>query len=352
MKILVTGGFGFIGSHLVERVAEDRRASVSVVDDLSSSPLPLGQLLREFGALVKRLDRYLCTVEDYCAHHADEPVDAIYHLASVVGPAGVLPHTGKIVRSIVDDTYAVVELALRHRARLVVVSTSEVYGGGVEGLCAEDMPKIVSPRSSARLEYAIGKLAAETVVINTCQASSLQACIVRPFNVAGPRQSGKGGFVLPRFVGRALKGLPLEVFGDGSQLRAFTHVRDIVSGLLLAMERGQPGEVYNLGNPTNRCSIGELAEAVIRATASSSTILFVDPKKIFGPLYEEASDKFPDASKAMSRLGWQPITSLDETVRDVTRYFDTLDEVLHTSLGALPEPAMTATDTQTARVSH
>lgn len=332
-KILVTGGFGFIGSHLVEILLKDTNCQVHVVDDLSSSPLPLERLLEELKHSEGRLTYDICTVAEYCRRSADTPVQQIYHLASIVGPAGVIPHIGKIVRSIVDDIYQIMELALRHHARLVDVSTSEVYGGGIEGLCSEDMPKIVPPRPSARLEYAVAKLAGETALINTCQVVNLRACIVRPFNVAGPRQSGKGGFVLPRFVWRAIHGLPLEVFGDGSQIRAFTHVRDIVSGLALAMENGQPGQVYNLGNPANRCSIMELANVVVRVADSSSDICFVDPKKIYGPLYEEANNKFPVSKKAFKELKWHPVRSRDETVADTVAYFSGVPENIGRRLG-------------------
>lgn len=336
-RILVTGGFGFIGSHLVERLLRTTEDTIHVVDDLSTSPLPLERLLEELQPPARRLTYDLCTVEVYCAEHFDVPVDQLYHLASIVGPAGVIPHMGKMVRAIVRDTTTLMDIALRHRARLLDVSTSEVYGGGQQGLCAEDMPKIVPPRSSARLEYAVAKLAAETALMNTCQVTELHASIIRPFNVAGPRQSGRGGFVLPRFVWRALEGLPLQVFGDGSQVRAFTHVQDIVSGLLLAMARSRPGAVYNLGHPGNKCSILDLAKAVIRVAGSSSEILFVDPKSVYGPLYEEANNKFPVSEKAFAELQWQPVYSRDETIEEVVKYFTGLPDELRRLLGGAEE---------------
>ena len=158
------------------------------------------------------------------------------------------------------------------------------------------------PQVTVRLEYAVGKLAAEISLVNTTRVTPLHATIVRPFNVAGPRQSGKGGFVLPRFISQALANQPLTVYGDGSMIRAFTHVQDIVRGTMLVMEKGRNGEAYNMGNPANKTSILDLAERVVRVTNSSSKISFVNPKELFGPLFEEANDKYPDADRAINEL--------------------------------------------------
>jgi nucleoside-diphosphate-sugar epimerase len=217
-------------------------------------------------------------------------------------------------------------MAQRNGAKLVDVSTSEVYGGGQDGYCSEEFPKIVSAKTSARLEYAVGKLAAEVMIINLCTMGQLDAAIIRPFNVAGPRQSCRGGFVLPRFVTSALQHKALTVFGDGRQVRAFTHGRDVARGIVLAMERGRSGEVYNVGNPENRCSILELAQTVVALSGSRSAITFVDPKAIFGPLYEEANDKYPDATKTMRELGWKPEFSKRDIILETIRYFQRLPE--------------------------
>jgi len=333
MNILISGGFGFLGSHLVEVLLESSSHHIHVVDDLSTSPLPLKRLLEEIGPHEGRLTYDISTVAEYCQCSPDRPIDQIYHLASVVGPAGVIPHMGKIVQAIVGDTYLMLDLAARHGASLVDVSTSEVYGGGIDGLCSEETLKVFSASPSARLEYAVGKLAAETALLNTCRVGDLQACVVRPFNVAGPRQSGRGGFVLPRFVWRAIREQPLPVFGDGSQLRAFTHVLDLVSGLILAMEKHRSGEVYNLGNPANKVTIRDLAEAVIRIAGSASAISYVDPKSIYGPLYEEAKDKLPVCDKAFKELGWHPVHLLDDIISDTIAYCSSLPEDLGARIG-------------------
>ncbi len=334
-RILVTGGFGFIGSHLVERLCAGGRDRVHVVDDLSSSPLPLDVLLAELGPPAN-LSYDIEPVAEFSRRDLTGAFDEIYHLASRVGPAGVLPHAGQIAASIVGDAAAISALALGSRARLVFVSTSEIYGGGEAGLCAEHMPRVVSPDPSPRLEYALGKLAAETAIINLCRARDLAACVIRPFNVSGPRQSGQGGFVLPRFVGQAMAGVPLTVFGDGRQMRAFTHVEDIAAGLVLAMERGRRGEAYNLGNPVNRTTILELALETRAVVASASEIRFVDPTTIFGPAYVEASDKFPDASRACAQLGWEPARDRERTIRDTLAFMRRQPRELCARLAGLP----------------
>jgi len=344
MNILVTGGFGFLGSHLLELLLSDPQARVFVVDNLSTSPLPLERLLDELGHPA-RLQYRIGDVDECCLEWTGAAFDEIYHLASVVGPAGVLPHAGRIAASILRDTLIVADLARRSDARLVDVSTSEVYGGGQEGYCSETMSKIVPAATSARVEYAVGKLAAETAVLNLCQTRGLQVRIVRPFNVSGPRQSGRGGFVLPRFIAQAMAGAGLTVFGDGRQIRAFTHVKDLVGGIVCAMRAGRDGEVYNLGNPENQCTILELAHDVLAVTRSSSDIVHVDPKTVYGPFYEEANNKFPDARKAMRELGWTPRFGRRETVAQTFEYMRRLPAELADHLSGsttLPSHAVMA----------
>lgn len=342
MHILVTGGFGFLGGHLIELLLADPAAKVFVVDNLSTSPLPLERLLDELGHPA-RLTYHIGDMDEFCPEWHGPAFDEIYHLASVVGPAGVLPHAGRIAASILRDTLTVADMARRSGARLVDVSTSEVYGGGQKGYCTETMPRIVPPAPSARLEYAVGKLAAETAILNLCQTRDLQVRIVRPFNVSGPRQSGRGGFVLPRFVSQALAGTELTVFGDGTQVRAFTHVRDLVAGIVCAMRHGRDGEVYNLGNPENQCTILELAEDVLAVTGSSSRIVHVDPKTVYGPFYEEANDKYPDATKARGELGWRPRFGRRETIAQTFDYMQQLPpELLEHVGGSAALPARVA----------
>lgn len=312
-NILVTGGFGFIGSTLVELLLKEGDCRVHVVDDLSTSSLDLPDYFRQLGNPAN-LTHEIMTVERFFTKPDVGNWDEIYHLAAPVGPAGVLPHAGNMVRDVVRDAYLITDYCMQRGARLLDVSTSEIYGGGQSGYCPETTPKIVPAETTIRLEYAVAKLAAETAIINLCRNKGLNAIIVRPFNVAGPRQSPRGGFVLPRFVQQAHRGLPLTVFGDGRALRAFTHVEDMAWGIILAMRRGKIGEAYNVGNPVNKTNILNLAKAVVRVLKSDSEITFVDPTIIYGPTYREASDKFPDAEKAKKELGWEPRHGIEATI--------------------------------------
>ncbi len=334
-KILVTGGFGFLGSHLIELLLADPNNQVHVVDNLSSNPLPLEDLLGMLGR-PGHLTYSLMDVSDFCRTQTPREYREIYHLASVVGPAGVLRHAGRMAARILNDTMAVAELAMRCGARLLDVSTSEIYGGGQEGMCQENMDRVVPAKTSVRLEYAVGKLAAETALVNLGRARNLNSTIVRPFNIAGPRQSGRGGFVLPRFVCQALTNADITVFGDGAQIRAFTHAQDVAAGIILAMRRGPGGAIYNLGNPRNRCTVLELALEVRQLTDSQSRIVHVDPKAIYGPLYEEANNKFPDATRAMAELGWNPQYGRRQIVEQTVAFMKSLPERLVRYLQGLP----------------
>jgi UDP-glucose 4-epimerase len=318
-NILVTGGFGFIGSHLVEALLGIPDNQVHVVDDMSTSPINVQSYLRQLQG-VERLTYSLSTVHDYFRRTKIPVFDEVYHLASVLGPVRLLNHSGEILRSIVEDTYDILDYCVSHKARLVDFSTGEVYGGGNKGVCREDGAMIVPPKNSARLEYAVGKLGCEIATRNVATIGKIHATIVRPFNVTGPRQAPAGGFVLPRFISQALAGTPLTVYGNGSQVRAFTHVQDIARGVILMMERGTSGAAYNIGNPANKTTVLELAQLVVKTTASASEISFVDPTTLWGALFEECPDRYPDVNRAITELDWQPCRGLDEIVHDSARY--------------------------------
>lgn len=310
MRAVVTGGAGFIGSHLVDRLAS-AGWDVDVVDDLRFSRSFMSD--DEEPEYVRDWTRRVRTVWKSVSEARPEleRLDAVFHLASPVGPVGVLAEAGRIAPQVTADAASVVRWARRGQCPLVYVSTSEVYGSGHAD--SEADPCVFQPASSARKEYAVAKLAAETMLLNT---PGLDVRIVRPFNVAGPRQRTDGGFVLPRFVAQALAGESLTVYQPGTQRRAFTHVSDIVTGLVAALERGRAGEVYNLGNPDNACSIWDLAAEVIEAVGHGTREL-VDPQALWGSAFREAPDKLPDIRKARIELGWEPTLTRAEIIRDV-----------------------------------
>lgn len=301
---IVTGGAGFIGGHLVERLIADG-LRVIVIDDFRTAP--------QDPAAYRRLVPGAVLLSEPVERFAAPPVepDVIYHLAGPVGPVGVLRVAGEIVPSVVRLAATVRTWARQARCPLVYVSTSEVYGGA-GGECREDQPRVIAPGHTARMEYAVAKLAGETMLLN----SDVDVRIVRPFNVAGPRQSARGGFVTPRFVAQASLGEPLTVYTPGTQVRAMTHVADEVDGIVRVGEAGEPGAVYNVGNPANRTTMLDYARLVIE-TVGGGSIEVVDPHDLWGPEFAEAPDKYPAASDAMAALGWRPSRSLRDIVADV-----------------------------------
>lgn len=322
-QILVTGGAGFIGAHLVERLLDDAKVHVCLVDDLSGVAFSPNRMLESIQEdRPGHLDIHFQPIEQFCPRVR---FDTIYHLASIVGPAAVLFRAGTIAESIVRSSYRTIRIAMASRARLVNVSTSEVYGGGVNGYCQEDTPRTFRGTATARQEYAAGKMAVEIAIQNLCAGRMLDAVTVRPFNVAGPRQSGRGGFVLPRFIAQAILNEPLTVFGDGQQVRAFTDARDITGALTLCAEKGERGSIYNVGNPNNRVTIDELADRVLEVTESTGGKCHINPYWVFGETYAEAPDKFPDIDR-IAALGWQPQYDLDETITATYEYMSSLSK--------------------------
>jgi UDP-glucose 4-epimerase len=205
---------------------------------------------------------------------------------------------------------------MRDGVPMIDVSTSEIYGGGDQGLCAESMPRMVEAGAWARLEYQTAKLAAEVMLQNT---ADLDVRIIRPFNVAGPRQSPAGGFVLPRMVQQALTGKPITVYTPGTQRRALTHVLDIVDGIWLAWRKGEANRDYNLGNPGNTCSMMSLAHEVADYVGGAD-VTVVDPVGLHGEQFKEAAEKFPDATRAMTELGWHPTRSRQQIIADTVEW--------------------------------
>jgi nucleoside-diphosphate-sugar epimerase len=251
--------------------------------------------------------------------------DLILHLASPVGPVGVLKHSGRMGRIILDDIYWAIEGAKKNKCPLLFVSTSEIYGyRDGKTYLKEDGDKVLKGDFTVRNEYAIAKLLSEIVLCNQAKIDSgFKYQIIRPFNITGEFQLPDGGFVLPRFVTQALNGSDITVYYNGEQIRAFTWVKDIVEGIYLTSiaEEKHWNEEWNIGNAANEETIVYLAEKVKELTDSKSNISFVDPKDLHGPLFTEAPEKIPDSSKIESCLGWRPTKGVDEVIEEVVNYY-------------------------------
>lgn len=317
MTILITGGMGFIGKVLCRKLLEDPNNDLIIVDNLSSSKIDQSILDHD------RVRMFEMDMAQYLLNCGmrDIEIDQIYHLAAPVGPVGVLKHIGKIGIEIMEDLSIVAETALEKNAKLIYISTSEVYGcNPVNGVSqSEDIDKIVPADYTVRLEYGVAKLLGEIMLSNLSRVKPLQYNVIRPFNIVGIDQNAALGFVLPRFVGQALRGEDMTVYNDGSDLRTFTNVKDFVDAIISVMNCENPinGQVFNVGNPDNVCSIKELAEMVQKLTGTNSVIDFVDPVKLHGKNFAEAWNKIPNIDKIRASVGWEPKYSLTETVQEV-----------------------------------
>ncbi len=313
MKTLVTGGAGFIGSHLVENLMDDGE-SVIVLDDLSTGSLENLQSVsaREGFTFVEGsiLDRELLS-------RLTSQVDTVYHLAAAVGTFTILEKTLTSLRTNLQGTENVLDAALEAGVRLLVASTSEVYGKNTTiGLREEDDRVLGSPLKS-RWSYAEAKAIDETLTYIYATELGLDAVIVRLFNTVGPRQTGMYGMVVPRFVRQARAGEPVTVYGTGKQVRCFCHVADVIPTLRKLMDdRDAYGKVFNVGS-TEQVSIEQLARRVIDITGSSSDITYIPYEDAYPAGFEDMERRVPDCSRAAAQVGHAPTRDLDTIIRDV-----------------------------------
>jgi len=315
MRVLITGGAGFVGSHLVDAHAS-RGDEIVVVDDLST-----GRLANIEEHVTSGRVRFLKgKAEDPAViDPAVNGVDLVYHLAAAVGVFTILQHPLASLRTNLDASSAVFERAAARGIRTVFTSTSEVYGKNVSDALTEDEDTIYGPTKVQRWLYAVSKATDEFLALACHHELGLPVTVVRLFNTTGPRQTGSYGMVVPRFVRQAIDGEPLTVFGDGSQRRCFTNVHDVVAALTaLAATPAAVGEVVNVGNP-REISISDLAALVCRIVGSSSPVQLVDYESAYGTGFEDMRRRVPDVSRLRSLVGSVPSTSLEDTIGEIAR---------------------------------
>jgi nucleoside-diphosphate-sugar epimerase len=319
--IIVTGGLGFIGSHVVDAYL-DRGRQVTVVDSMVASVTDGREFDERPGCTVVR-----APVEDWLVGGGSfAGAELVVHAAAHVGPAGILKHAGRLGADIVRATSAVVDACVDADVALCTFSSAEVYGRS--GLLGEKDDIRVPTDYNARIEYAIAKSLTEAMTINSAQRG-LRGFVIRPFNVAGARQSRAGGFVMPTFVQQALVGRPLTVFATGTQVRAFTAASDLTRFLTDHAEAALVSEnrIYNIGNPANATTIWDLAVRVKTLLGSDSPVVHADARQIHGPTYAEAEsfEKVPVLDAALA-LGWEPVADLDDLILETARFYtDHLD---------------------------
>lgn len=313
MRILVTGGAGFIGSHLCERlVAEGHH--VTVLDDLSTGRRENLAALR--GANTLDFVEGSILDEDLVDELA-QPADVIFHLAAAVGVKLIMDEPSRSILTNVRGTENVLNAALRRNTLTFVASTSEVYGKASKFPFSEDDDLTIGATKNLRWSYACAKTLDEFLALAYARERDLPVVILRFFNTTGPRQTGRYGMVVPNFVQAALDGRPLMVHGTGEQSRCFGHVADVVEALIRLMaEPAARGQVFNVAND-QEVTIRALAERVIAATGSASDIRLIPYSEAYPPGFEDMARRLPDVSKLQQTIGFRPRRGLDEIIADV-----------------------------------
>jgi UDP-glucose 4-epimerase len=313
VKYLITGGAGFVGSHLCEHLCAKGHAVV-VIDDLSTGRIENVAHLEKEGRLRIVVDS---VANERLVEEAVKECDRIYHLAAAVGVRLILEQPTRTIETNIEGTEVVLRHASRHRRRVLVTSTSEVYGKSEHVPFREDDDVLLGPTNRQRWAYAASKMVDEFLALAYWTEKRLPVVIVRLFNTVGARQTGRYGMVIPRLVSQALSGAPLSVYGDGEQSRCFGSVRDAVIGLDRLMDcEAATGEVVNIGNPTET-TINALAKLVVSVTGSKSPIAHIPYDQAFAEGFEDMRRRVPDIAKARRLVGFDPKVTLTQIVEEV-----------------------------------
>jgi UDP-glucose 4-epimerase len=333
-KILVTGGAGFIGSHLCELLVHNGHHVVAI-DNLSTGrlnniqhllPMQGFQFVRETITNSQVLDRLT------------SEADIVIHLAAVVGVKLIVEDPVNTIATNIMGTEAVLTIANRYQCKVMLASTSEVYGKGYKVPFNEEDDCVMGPTSHSRWSYATSKAIDEFLGLAYFHQFGLPVVVMRFFNTVGPRQTGRYGMVLPRFVRQALANEPLTIYGDGEQSRCFADVADIIGAVVRLSEHpAAVGQVFNIGS-TEEVTIRQLAERVISLSGSASEIKYVPYEEAYAPGFEDMRRRVPDISKVNKLIGYLPSFSLDDTIRRVIAY-EREQQLKQSKEPTLPRPA-------------
>jgi UDP-glucose 4-epimerase len=313
MRILITGGAGFIGSHLAERLLEERHG-VLVLDDLSTGRFENIAHLEGHPGFELRV---ASVTDPVIVEHCVTECQRVYHLASAVGVKLVVDQPVKTIETIVNGTDTVLRSCARYPRPILITSTSEVYGKGTRVPFSEGDDCVMGPTTTRRWAYACAKALDEFLALAHWHESRLPVVIARLFNTVGPRQTGRYGMVIPRFVSQALAGEPITVYGDGSQRRCFAHVTDVVDALVRLLDEPKAfGQVFNVGN-AEEITILQLAERVRGLIGGTSPIRVVPYSEAYPAGFEDMARRVPDLSKIHRLIGYEPKRRLELVLADV-----------------------------------
>ncbi|MFQ5685025.1 MAG: GDP-mannose 4,6-dehydratase [Candidatus Scalindua sp.] len=320
MKVLITGGAGFIGSHLAEKYLE-RGDDVYIIDDLTTGTLDNIKHLQEDE---KYKDRLFITIDNIINYKVVSDLvgicDVIIHMAAAVGVQYILENPLSSITTNIRGTEIVLEICNKFRKKMLIASTSEVYGKHNHSPLVETDNIIYGPSTKFRWSYAAAKLMDEFTALAYYRTKKLEVIIIRLFNTVGPRQTGRYGMVIPRFVQQALRNEPITVYGDGTQTRTFTYAEDVVEAITKLIECSDAiGEVINIGG-AEEITINNLAERVKKLTSSTSEIIFVPYDEAYTKDFEDMQRRVPSIVKVEKLIGWKPTTNLDGILEKVIEY--------------------------------
>lgn len=316
MKILITGGAGFVGSHLSEFLLHQGH-QVFIIDDLSTGSIENVTHLKSNANFQYTIDSIMNV---QVAAELVDRCDCIFHLAAAVGVRLIVESPVRTIETNVKGTEVILDLAQKKKKKVVIASTSEVYGKANNPPFSEEDDLVLGPTRKGRWSYACSKAIDEFLALAYWRERKLPVVVVRLFNTVGPRQIGQYGMVLPTFVRQALAGEPITVFGDGSQSRCFAHVSDVVGALdQLAQTEETVGQVFNVGSD-EEVTILKLAELVKAITESPSEITLTPYAKAYGEGFEDIARRMPDISKIRKTIGYQPTKNLEQIIQSVVDY--------------------------------
>jgi UDP-glucose 4-epimerase len=317
MKILITGGAGFVGSHLADKLFKEGH-EITVIDDLSTGRYSNIEHLegeKKFRLIIDTI------LNERLMEELVRESDRVYHMASAVGVKLIMEQPVKTIETIFHGTDVVLKFCSRYRTRVLIPSTSEVYGKGTSVPFTEENDILKGSTSKHRWAYACAKELDEFLALAHWKETRLPVVVIRLFNTVGPRQTGQYGMVVPNFIKAALKNEPIPIHGDGTQARCFGHVHDIVEGLTKALENSACfGQVMNLGN-SEEVTIKQLAERVIEMTGSRSEIKYIPYEEAYGEGFEDMMRRVPNLEKAARLIGYQPTRTLENIINDVADQF-------------------------------
>jgi len=311
MRAFITGGAGFIGSHLADALIA-RGDSVTILDNLSTGSL------KNLGGIIEKVEFVEGDIRDQgLVEKLTQKADVVLHMAAALGVQTIMHHTVESVSTNFTGSEVVMNAALKFDKRLIIASTSEIYGKNPKQPLSETDDRVVGTPQKIRWTYADAKALEEAVAYALFTTHGLKQTTLRFFNTVGPRQTGRYGMVVPRFVEAALNNEPIPVHGDGTQSRVFCHVEDVVRAVLgVIADDTTIGQVFNVGG-VGETTIQQLAEKIISQTGSKSTISYTPYSEAYPPGYEDMQRRVPDTTKLRTRLKWQPAHTLESIIDNV-----------------------------------